>query len=919
MTRTSSSSWRYRAIAFLCIVLGCASLGPIVHKQVRSQVAQILQKNAIDMTWQAMSWNWNGACIHSVRLQKNSQGFQGYIPRICATVALQWSWPPLAIQHVYMHQPELELNIAKFHYKGSDLSTKISKNDYHQKEQVLAQIHQKINRGFELIQQRQHALNTIELKWSKALFSIYLNSTRILDLRGKGYINASYAQGEIKNTFFTSYKTPLWQWSLQDQLLKVEQKKSSHDIKNISKVSSQKISVIDFQELSLTPQRISLKNLKLYWPKLFSLHADVQVNFIEDKIRVQHGHVAFSSSSESDESSGKRKQAYSGKVTPNSSAKKQSFDLHSLNNRMNQRLQKLMKPWQSNYRPKVNALQDYLYQFRSKFLNIWRKYQSIQKRKGYLKESHTWERSSTLSHRNPFDVLTVKALKLTKVSSQDLIRWHIQSHHTHKSETTLIRNINFDKVKDLYHITLNLNQNKSAIILKINKELKPTHLSWHTIDLKAWQNDLVQWIPGWKQHTLIGKIHGELTLPAGQINPTIYGVNLTLTDAYLQSTLFKSAVGPLKVHLKTTLYPGVSQYEFKPIELQWQNLTFTGESKFKRKKNRTKINLKLSTQEQSCQEAFLSIPASLRTAIQEIQLSGHFKPKLKLSFSWDRKAGPVVDFTLKKFLHQCHIRTLKFKLDREPHVQIKGHRIRIQDVLWLKEPFIFTVDPALTKGAKIRVGPGTRNYTPLKELPAYVGAAMYLTEEMGFWRGASLSPTLIKRAINTNLKGGKFIYGGSTIIQQLVKNLFLSREKSIKRKIQEIIIAAATLDQLSKNRILELYLNCIEFAPKVFGITAAAQYYFQKDARALNVQEAIFLAMLKVAPWRGPSWIRRGHSPTFTWWKQRSVEVLNRLLKKGQITSRQAKDKAPFILRWKQSKYLGAKLLQDDDSKVLKD
>ena len=153
----------------------------------------------------------------------------------------------------------------------------------------------------------------------------------------------------------------------------------------------------------------------------------------------------------------------------------------------------------------------------------------------------------------------------------------------------------------------------------------------------------------------------------------------------------------------------------------------------------------------------------------------------------------------------------------------------------------------------------------------------------------------------------------------MVKNLFLSREKSIKRKIQEVIIAAATLDQLSKNRILELYLNCIEFAPKIFGITAAAQYYFQKDARALNVQEAIFLAMLKVAPWRGPRWIRRGHSPTFTWWKQRSVEVLNRLLKKGQITNRQAKDKAPFILRWKQGKYLGAKVLQEGESKVLTD
>jgi len=181
---------------------------------------------------------------------------------------------------------------------------------------------------------------------------------------------------------------------------------------------------------------------------------------------------------------------------------------------------------------------------------------------------------------------------------------------------------------------------------------------------------------------------------------------------------------------------------------------------------------------------------------------------------------------------------------------------------------------------------------------------------MGFWTGGAISPTLIERALNTNLRERRFVYGGSTVTQQLVKNLFLSRDKRIDRKVQEAIIAGRVIDTVSKQRILELYLNCIEFAPGVYGISSAAQYYFQKDPRALSPREAVFLAMLKVAPSRGPSWIKRGRSPTFTWWKQRSVDVFDRLLKKGLISSREAKGAAPFLLTWRKGKYRGASALK---------
>ena len=226
-------------------------------------------------------------------------------------------------------------------------------------------------------------------------------------------------------------------------------------------------------------------------------------------------------------------------------------------------------------------------------------------------------------------------------------------------------------------------------------------------------------------------------------------------------------------------------------------------------------------------------------------------------------------------------------------------------VEWLNEHFTFVIDPKFSGGKKIKVGPESKSFVPYKELPSYIGGAMYLTEETGFWRGGAFSPTLLNRALNTNIREGRFVYGGSTITQQLVKNLFLGRQKTLTRKIREALISARIIDHVSKQRVLELYLNMIEFGPQVFGIQAAAQYYFQKDARNLSPEEAIFLAMLKVSPKRGKRWKKRGYSPKFTWWKNRTVEVFDRLVKEGLVTENRAKNAAPFILKWSNGKYIG--------------
>ena len=105
--------------------------------------------------------------------------------------------------------------------------------------------------------------------------------------------------------------------------------------------------------------------------------------------------------------------------------------------------------------------------------------------------------------------------------------------------------------------------------------------------------------------------------------------------------------------------------------------------------------------------------------------------------------------------------------------------------------------------------------------------------------------------------------------------------------------------------MLELYLNCIEFGPNVYGVGRAAWYYFGKDARTLTPREAVFLAMLKPSPRAGAWMKRRGHTPTGSWWRGRAEEVFRRLVVHGYLSPAQAEAERPFHeLRWEDGRYL---------------
>jgi penicillin-binding protein 1A len=142
----------------------------------------------------------------------------------------------------------------------------------------------------------------------------------------------------------------------------------------------------------------------------------------------------------------------------------------------------------------------------------------------------------------------------------------------------------------------------------------------------------------------------------------------------------------------------------------------------------------------------------------------------------------------------------------------------------------------------------SRAYIPLDMLPPRVADAVVATEDRRFFEHRGLDPLGMLRAALVNLKSGRLTQGGSTLTQQLAKNLFLTSDRTFARKAEELVLALWLELRLSKHEILELYLNRVYFGGGAHGIEAASQRYFGKSARDLNVAEAAVIAGLLKAP-----------------------------------------------------------------------
>ncbi|MDR1551236.1 MAG: PBP1A family penicillin-binding protein [Holosporaceae bacterium] len=177
-----------------------------------------------------------------------------------------------------------------------------------------------------------------------------------------------------------------------------------------------------------------------------------------------------------------------------------------------------------------------------------------------------------------------------------------------------------------------------------------------------------------------------------------------------------------------------------------------------------------------------------------------------------------------------------------------------------------------------------RNVVKIEKLPKYVGNAVIAIEDKRFYRHCGVDLFGIARAMWTNILNRRIVQGGSTLTQQLAKNLFLSRSKSIKRKVQEFILALWLEKKFSKKQILSIYVNRVYFGGGAYGIDAAAYRFFGKKAHKLTLYEAAKLASVLKSP--------ATYSPFYNVEKSdhRTELVLSCMVEAGYITEEEMKD-----------------------------
>jgi monofunctional biosynthetic peptidoglycan transglycosylase len=171
-----------------------------------------------------------------------------------------------------------------------------------------------------------------------------------------------------------------------------------------------------------------------------------------------------------------------------------------------------------------------------------------------------------------------------------------------------------------------------------------------------------------------------------------------------------------------------------------------------------------------------------------------------------------------------------------------------------------------------------QSWVSFGKIPKLMKQTVRITEDAAFYQHEGVDYVELKESIKRNWREGRFARGASTITQQLAKNLYLSTEKSIFRKIREYFIARFLEKTLSKNRIFHLYLNIIEFGDGIFGVQAASRFYFNKNVDRLSLEEIIRLTAVIPKP------LTENPLKNTGWLKWKCKWILEKLYQYGYIT-----------------------------------
>ncbi|MBP9792490.1 MAG: transglycosylase domain-containing protein [Flavobacterium sp.] len=245
----------------------------------------------------------------------------------------------------------------------------------------------------------------------------------------------------------------------------------------------------------------------------------------------------------------------------------------------------------------------------------------------------------------------------------------------------------------------------------------------------------------------------------------------------------------------------------------------------------TIYKLKLNINKMKAQDFIESLPNGLFTHFEGMQAEGEFDYNLDFEFNKNKPNQLVFESKFNK----NNLKILKYG---EANLEK------------LNTEFTYSAIENGKPQRSIFVGKSNPNFTPLDSISPYLKHAVLTSEDPSFMHHKGFISEAFKQSIAKNIRTKKFARGASTISMQLVKNVFLTREKTLSRKLEEILLVYILENNriASKERMLEVYFNVIEFGPDVYGIGEASRFYFQKSPKNLTLNECLFLASIVPKP-----------------------------------------------------------------------
>jgi hypothetical protein len=250
---------------------------------------------------------------------------------------------------------------------------------------------------------------------------------------------------------------------------------------------------------------------------------------------------------------------------------------------------------------------------------------------------------------------------------------------------------------------------------------------------------------------------------------------------------------------------------------------------FERQETGFHVRGKASVPLASCQGLLEALPSGLAPRLVGMKMAGTFAVHGKIDFDSRKADASVVELSL---INECRV------THAPPEIDVAHFRAPHRRKVYAPD------------GARVEVdaGPGTATWVPYGAISPFMEAAVLTTEDGRFRGHRGFDVEAIRNSIRENLKAGRFVRGGSTISMQTAKNVYLEREKTLSRKLEEAVLTSYLEQALSKEQLLELYLNSIEFGPMIYGIGPAAAHYFHTSAAELSLGQALYLSSILPNP-----------------------------------------------------------------------